>query len=231
MLTTGLEIGCLVVGCLLVELVRRWCVEKEDTLFQGTTTMCDTASIQIAEEIIREKVDARAMFTAFDVSREAHQRGSPERHRHLKQVIHAAFDRGDMGTDYDRTLVRLPGVKRPAWLYHRKQDDPNTYAALGGTAVPRGGRSVDGRLRLCVPARPLKQAGLAAGDSVWVTADGQQQCVVLTKTKPGTAVLTTYQVERSGNIRIAQRVLRRAGIAGRAFAIDGDGTTIRVRPT
>ena len=229
MFEVAVEIACLIALCLIVELVRHLCSEAPNTQPERTEPMCDTASIQIADEIIEEKIYAGAMFTAFDVSREARRRGSPERHRHLKQVIHAAFARGDMGTDYTRTLVHFPGVKSAAWLYHHKQDDPNTYG--NGTATPsRRGRSVDGRLRLCVPARSVRQAGLAPGDSVWLTADLKRQILTLTKTDPGTVGIASYHVERTGNVRIAQRVLRRAGIAGRAFDISGDGTTLQVRP-
>lgn len=191
--------------------------------------MCDIASIQMAEEIVQEKVTAGEMFTAFDVTRVARKRGSPERHRHLKQVIHAVFAAGAMGNDYTRTLIRMPGAKRDAWLYHRQQDDPLRYGAGRASPVARGRRSVDRRRRLCVPTQPLRQAGLAPGDAVWVTADSQGQGVVLTRTKPGAAVIGSYRVERSGNIRITQRVFRRAGLAGRAFVVDADTTAIHVR--
>src|SRR5262249_17456288 len=101
-LSTALGIGCLVVGCLVVEVVWRVFADTMDQLQETEPTMCDIASIQIAEEIIQERVKAAEMFTAFDVSREARKRGSQERHRHLKEVTHAAFARGEMGADYTR---------------------------------------------------------------------------------------------------------------------------------
>lgn len=230
MFATAALLACLVVGCLIVEAVRRSLDEVLNHHEDKEQTMCDIASMQIAEEVIQDQVKAGAMFTAYDVSREARARGSAERHRDLKQVTHAAFARGEMGADYTRTLIRIPGVKAPAWLYHRTQDDPQSYGAAQGQPPTRPGRAVDGRLRLCVPSRPLRHAGFTPGDSVWITADPQQQCVVLTRKKPGAKVLATYHVERTGNIRIGPRVFRKAGLASRTFTILDDGNTVTVKP-
>src|SRR5262245_14041871 len=128
MFTAGPEIGCLGVGCVAGEVVGRLCLGRGVSWLERRLFVCDIASIQMAEEIVREKVEAAEMFTAFDVSRAARMRGSPERHRHLKHVVHAAFTDGAMGGGYTRTLIRIPGVRRSAWLYHRTEHDPHDYA-------------------------------------------------------------------------------------------------------
>jgi hypothetical protein len=191
--------------------------------------MCDLASLQLVEEILSEKVAAGALFTAYDVSREARRRGSPERHRGIRPVVHACYDRGAMA-GYTRTLVYVPGAPAPAWLYHRAGDDPHRYPPLRRAAA--GGCRADGRSRVCVPVRWLRRAGLRPGDAAFVTADSRARRLFLTKQRPDHAVqvtITTYTVERSGNVRITQSVLRRAGLKGLSFDIDARGDAVAVR--
>jgi hypothetical protein len=201
--------------------------------------MSDVATYQMVEEICAEMVKARKMFTAFDVSREARQRGTTERHRNMKQAVHDYFERGDMGADYDRLLVAIPGVSRKAWLYYLRSDDPALYQpqAVQAARKSRGGNlsgcHVDRRARVCVPVRWVRQAGLHPGDSVYVLPDQSSKCLVLTSrcpTKGSQRSVLTYKVDRDGNIRIAKGTLQRAAITGQVFDIHGDKKKITVRP-
>jgi hypothetical protein len=70
------------------------------------------------------------MFTAFDISLEAQQRGCQERHGQLKRIIHQAYFSGEMGPEYQRILVDIPGADQPAWLYYHESDDPTFYQPL-----------------------------------------------------------------------------------------------------
>jgi retron-type reverse transcriptase len=99
------------------------------------TPRADADPVQVVREIIQAKVQAGEMFTAFDVSREMARRGSSARHRDLKDIIHLAFQRGEMGPDYTRTAVDVGAPARP-FLYHRRGDNPNNYQPLDRSTMP-----------------------------------------------------------------------------------------------
>jgi hypothetical protein len=191
--------------------------------------MCDVATQQLMEQVVRQKLRAGEMFTAFDISMEAKRRGSTERHRHMKHVVHQFFARGDMGNDYTRTLVAIPGAPAKAWLYHPDSANLKDYPPLhkktrGGTH----GYPVDRRSRLCVPVQWLRRAGFRPGDAAFVTMDSRSGSLVVSRScrrKP----LRAYRVDRNGNVRIAQTTLRRASLAGQAFDIAGDKSKVTLR--
>jgi hypothetical protein len=206
--------------------------------------MCNTVTLQIIEDVIREKVDRGEMFTAFEISLQAQQRGVTERHRHLKQTIHQYFEGGHMGTVYTRTLIRIPGAPQAAWLYHRTVDDPAVYRPLDRTRMQparsgarqqahrtTAGYGVDRRARVCVPVQLLRCAGLRPGDEAVVLVDPRTHTLALRKTCPSSArsrKLTSYRVDRYGNVRIAQRVLQRARLGGHNYDIDGNDKRVVV---
>lgn len=195
--------------------------------------MCDQFSQQLMDDIVAEKVRAGEMFTALDVSREAQRRGCTERHYQIKHVVHECFERGDMGGDYTRTLVRIPGAPIPPWLYHRTTARIRDYGAL--RRPTRGGGNgcrVDRRSRICVPVRWLRGAGLQPGDAALVSVDPRNSCLVLSRGGRRVArsrTLRTYRVDRDGNVRIAQTTLRKAALVGQAYDIAGDNTRVLIR--
>lgn len=67
------------------------------------------------EAEVRRRMDARDSFTALEISRAVQATGVRERHLHLKNAVHAMFDRGAM-PGYQRRLIALPGGGQP-WLY------------------------------------------------------------------------------------------------------------------
>jgi hypothetical protein len=112
--------------------------------------MCDTATMQVLETIVRQKVSETrasgsvgAMFTAFDISRTAQNKhGIRERHLNMKNDIHRMFAQGDMqtpdGRPYTRTLIQLPNVPVDPWLYYPTGDDPSEYVSqyTTGAQIP-----------------------------------------------------------------------------------------------
>jgi hypothetical protein len=206
--------------------------------------MCDTVTRQILEDVIRGKVDRGEMFTAFEISLEAQQRGVTERHRHLKQAIHQYFEGGHMGGVYTRTLIHIPEAPQAAWLYHRTVDDPALFRPLdrsrmrparsgAGQRAPRtaAGYGVDRRARVCVPVQLLRRAGLQPGDEAVVLVDRKTHSLALRKACPSSArsrKLTSYRVDRYGNVRIAQGVLQRARLGGHNYDIDGNDKRVVV---
>jgi hypothetical protein len=193
--------------------------------------MSDRRTRHLVETVLAEKVRAGEMFTAYDISRESQWRGSPQRHRHMKHVVHDSYDRGAMA-GYVRTLVAIPGAPEPAWLYHRPGDDPEAFRPRERSGFFRSARRVDRRARLCVPVARLRAAGLQPGDLVVAVVDAAAPALVLKRlARPGgpPAGKKTYTVERNGNLRIGQRTLRKAGRGGCFFEIGGDRRRVTLR--
>jgi hypothetical protein len=194
--------------------------------------MCDSATIQLIEEVVEEKVRAGEMFTAFDVSLEVKKRGGTDRHRHMKRYVHAYHGRGLMGTDYARTLIPIPGARAQAYLYYPKSADPAGYRLWPRRRSSDSGLRTDRRSRVCVPVCWLRAAGLLPGSKAYVVSDDGSHTLILTRDQPdpGKAViLQTYKVEKDGNVRIAKTTLARAGLTGKSYTIGGDGSRVMLR--
>jgi bifunctional DNA-binding transcriptional regulator/antitoxin component of YhaV-PrlF toxin-antitoxin module len=91
---------------------------------------------------------------------------------------------------------------------------------------------VDGRETLCVPKSLLEAVGLHPGDEAHVAADALAGHVVVCKTPPDQTVLTplsTYTVDKYGNVRITQHTLVKGGCGGKLYEIDGDASKVVVR--
>jgi hypothetical protein len=91
---------------------------------------------------------------------------------------------------------------------------------------------VDGRETLCVPKSLLEAVGLKAGDEAHVSADALAGHLVVTKSLPDQTVLTplsSYTVDKYGNVRITQHTLVKGGVGGKLYEIDGDSSKVVVR--
>lgn len=219
----------------------------------------DFSTLQLVEQIVLEKAQAGEMFTAYDVTRAVRQkvgRSVNVPHNDVKQEVHTMFANQQIGTDYTRSLGNLAGLQTQPWIYHRTTDDPANYMGVptGGPATvppvvqtptatptdgpddgvnqtPDGTYKVDARGTLCVPKSLLEAADLNPGDEAHVSADPLAGCLVVTKSPPdGTLTdLSSYTVDKYGNVRITQYTLGNGGIAGQEFAIDGDSNRVYVR--
>lgn len=95
-----------------------------------------------------------------------------------------------------------------------------------------GTYKVDARETLCVPKSLLTGCGLNPGDEAYVSADPLAGCVVVSKSPPDATVLSqlsTYTVDKYGNVRITQFALQKGGVGGKEFDIDGDAKSVYVR--
>lgn len=97
--------------------------------------MADAAAQQLIEQIVQEKVQAGAMFTAYDITLEARQRGGNVRHNEARDIVHECFQRGQMGAGYARSQIDVGAPVKPL-LYHRFADDPSTYQSPGAAPPP-----------------------------------------------------------------------------------------------
>src|SRR5262245_64265997 len=123
--------------------------------------MAGAATEKLVKQIIQDKVQAGAMFTAYDITQEVRRRGVSGRHADIRDLVHQCHQRGDMGAAYNRTSINL--TKGPsAFLYHRFDADPYIYpGAVRPTSTPptaKGGKSKGGS-----SAGP-RNLGLDAGD-------------------------------------------------------------------
>lgn len=215
----------------------------------------DFGTLQVVETVVFEKCQAGDLFTAYDITKEVRNRvgrGTSVLHNDVKQEVHNMFANGQMGADYTRNLgnLSLPaGVSQP-WVYHRTTDDVVNYgqnAAAGQSTPPPslqvsgddnddgvnktsdGYYRVDARETLCVPKAMLAAIGLNPADEAYVSADALAGHVVVTKGLPDQTVLTplsTYTVDKYGNVRITQATLVRGGVGGKEFEIEGDSTKV-----
>ena len=153
------------------------------------------------EAEVRRRMANRAAFTAFDISRAVQASGVRERHSQLKSAVHDLYERGGM-PGYTRRLVTLPSGKRP-FLYSPRTLQANRFATAQNARRQTSPtiRNVDGWNRLRLPAKALREAGLAPGDSAWVSVDHQAQTVTITRSaKSGDRL---YRVDCYGNLRLA----------------------------
>lgn len=99
-----------------------------------------------------------------------------------------------------------------------------------GTQPDAGGVQNDGtyktdfRNRLMVPTKFLKEAGIEAGDTVYVIPDTNTHTVLLAKDtdflKDDGVKITMQRVERNGDIRLSSRTLRAADLTDNKFLIE-----------
>jgi hypothetical protein len=73
------------------------------------------------EAEVRRQMAVRAVFTALTISRLVQATGVRERHRNLKDAVHAMYERGAM-PGYERVIVVLADGSRP-WLYRPRSEN------------------------------------------------------------------------------------------------------------
>jgi hypothetical protein len=154
------------------------------------------------EAEVRRRMAQGASFTALEISRAVQQTG-----------VRALFECGGM-PGYDRRTIALPCGGRP-FLYFPCGAAPR----VGGFATARTRqtslriRRPDAWNRLRLPAKALRDAGLAPGATAWVRWDAPRGVVVVGSDP--TSGDRLYRIDRYGNLRLA---LGR-GVRATAFAL------------
>ena len=149
--------------------------------------MADAATTQLVNQIVQEFVQARRMFTAFDVTTEARRRNA-RRHNDVKDVVHDCFQQGRMGAAYNRSTIDVGGRSNRFCIIifqmtqirisHRDQETPPRHQPAQRIREPLAGSSnalslaslVMARLRLPPEQgradnhleRPVRRIGLSA---------------------------------------------------------------------
>ena len=108
--------------------------------------------------------------------------------------------------------------------------EPPITAAEG---TPSGKKRAADRLN--IPSSVVHASGFAPGDKAFVTDEDPagavtKPCLVLLKEQPP-KFLTDYAVAKGYRIRVTPAILKKCGLEGESFEIDGGNGKIIVRPT
>ena len=103
-------------------------------------------------------------------------------------------------------------------------------ASAEGT--PSGKRRAEDRLN--IPSSIVRASGFAPGDKAFVVDEDPagavpKPCLVLLKEQPP-KMLADYDVVTDCRIRVTKAILKKCGLAGKNFEIDGGDGKIIVRP-
>ena len=182
------------------------------------------------ESLVYDCVQTDTMFTVYDLTQTVRQAGEFLKHSASRDIVHGMFCANLLG-NYQRTLVNLGGADGPCFVYHAPHHDPYRYQNVSGqTAQPvpasygRGGnprvssaiirqisrdpnqRPLTSRRRICVPASQVRDAGLEAGDPVYICYDSASDTFTYENQCPADGVYDRVQqstVDAHGNIRHA----------------------------
>lgn len=91
--------------------------------------MCDYATETKIINAVKDMIQKRKMFTAFDITRIINEGLSSRlRNGEVKKIVHAMFNCQQMA-DYDRDIVAIPSAdpNRPPFVYFPPEEDPNSY--------------------------------------------------------------------------------------------------------
>lgn len=124
--------------------------------------MCN-ASIQlmnVCESEVLLQMQAKASFTAIDISNALKTAKYPVRHREVAEVVRDIYNSGAMTHfDYDRQLINVVienGAKTAqTYLYHPRTVSPSIYQKLDQEALPPVPTDQARDLSDCVAADPL----------------------------------------------------------------------------
>ena len=135
----------------------------------------DESVLDKIDDVVEEWIAADKMFSAFEVSLEVRKRGIQERHRNMKESVHASISEHGDGK-YTRTLMDV-GAPVHAWVYHALTANPYTYQGLPRNDGPARTRAVTPRaaaIRNPTPLSANAAAPATATDGAYGTnADGQ----------------------------------------------------------
>jgi hypothetical protein len=214
--------------------------------------MIDSIAQSCIDTVIKKKVKAGELFTAFDVSNAAkamlRNTGDfiPSVHRHsiMRDYVNLSLNDiiGDHTTyDYMKTLCSVSSTES-AYVYHLTDDDPSSYNSVGivnPTPVVQSTPPVvsspsvnakmpDARGTICVPSSFLENAGFARFDNAYIYKKSNGLLV----TKVQSAAVSPdalYTVDSYLNVRITKYTLDKCGMnSSRGFVFENvaDGVLV-----
>ncbi len=158
---------------------------------------------------------------------EKYVRDTPRRSR-------ADKDRGSSGLDLRVDWVDNDSRKLLTTPHPRSStmSDPNHETPVIPEGTPKGKQRAADRLN--IPSSVVRASGFAPGDKVFVADEdpagaAPKPCLVLLKEQPP-KVLADYAVAKGCRIRVTVPTLKKCGLEGANFKIDGSSGKIIVRP-
>lgn len=81
----------------------------------------------IIESILDAKINGLELFTAYDITLSARDKGHRVKHDEVRPIVHAYHDSDQkFSADYTKTLINVTNTET-SWLYHPVGADINTY--------------------------------------------------------------------------------------------------------
>ncbi|MFO0727690.1 MAG: hypothetical protein U1E65_28180 [Myxococcota bacterium] len=207
------------------------------------------------DRLATEWVQAKKMFSAFEISLAAKEAGVQARHRELKDYVHEAVAKAAEGQQYSRTLMDV-GAPQQAWVYHPMSESPYAYVPLqrsdraappkkkkllklraptelrAGAAMPGSnddgvfGADLDGALR--IPAELCKSAGIVPG--IGLVAEAAPASLRLRKAGLMELAEPSLTIEASGGLLVPMAVLATASIDRlQGYAVEAEKGGLDVR--
>lgn len=211
----------------------------------------DDSIKSVVRNVVDEFVQADRLFTAYDVTKAVRVRAGRStnvRHNEAKEEVHALLEPQLNAGLYKRELRNF-GAGEPAWVYYPDGEDPNTYdphntqrsvvrvaQVAQRAAAPQlppasddedEPATQDGRGRVCVPAKFLRDIGLKYGMRAFVVADKEK--LVVYKKQPTVPFAASYRVDAHNNLRVGHNVVELANLANKKYRFEKKGDTVEVK--
>jgi hypothetical protein len=129
----------------------------------------------------------------------------------------------------------IAGNYRPPHTYpaSNTMSDPNQEHPVAAEGTPKGKQRATDRLN--IPSSIVHDSGFAPGDKAFVLDEDPagavaKPCLVLLKEQPP-KFMADYAVAKDCRIRLTPATLKKCGLEGVNFNIDGSNGKIIVRPT
>ena len=199
----------------------------------------------LIEDEIKTRVAAREVFTAHDIKMSIREKGHWIEHKDTQQVVQSYYFMNAMGVDYTRSLIEV-GASIPPFAYHPYDIDPNSHPAVKGNkavaitktiVAPIAAnvasdseliKTVTTKNRLMFPASVLRDAGISAGDYVFVGYFSDDNKLSVSRTYPqGANKSKGLLVDQYCNLLVG---LNSFGMDDVTYKIDVETDTVIAQP-
>ena len=216
----------------------------------------DQVTVDAVKEVVDGLTSQGELFSSYDVTRKLRDEKSlTVYHSEVRKAVHAMFANLEMPVDYERDDFSLPSG-HTTLVFHPRTKSTTDYdpTQFGGdvadpfrTTTPLTVQTqtqpstpqvtpvssqTDKRGRFCIPNKLTRKAavGMIAGTNVWVNADpNSRQIIVSHAPKQITgSLMQSYKVDKDDNLRLSQKMLKKAGLSGKHLTVKVDGSTIVV---
>jgi hypothetical protein len=195
--------------------------------------------VDVIQQVVAEKVNARETFTAWDISVLVWKQGISASHDSLKAIVHDGYSYKNWASEYMKRYFDL-GKGYAAVFYHKdvdpqeyidtvmakiadelanQDDDDDSDDTTGMVKV----KNVDEQNRLRFTKDILNTAGYEAGDQVSVVFDGDDIILRDANTLDG----NVHTIDSHCNLRVS---LNAVGYTDPAYKIDVTNDTIVASP-